>query len=123
MKPAFQSLVTAWTKTFQAVTESGTVNAIDAEPSAPVRSCGFQNAVSAKLLRSAPGSAGAPTAADLSSFRNASTRDAGAGASGAAFAIAFVASASPDTVIASAEAASRPPTKPRAPGPPSAYPP
>ena len=34
------------------------MNSIDAEPSAPVSSCGCQNAVSAKLLRSATGACG-----------------------------------------------------------------
>ena len=47
-EPAFRSFVTAWTQTFHDVTESGTVNSIEAEPSAPVRSCGFQKAVSEK---------------------------------------------------------------------------
>ena len=51
--------MTAWTKTFHDVTESGTVNAIVAEPSAPVRRCGCQKAVSEKLLRTT-GAGGSP---------------------------------------------------------------
>ncbi len=35
--PPRRSFVTAWTKTLHDVTESGTVNSIDAEPSGPVR--------------------------------------------------------------------------------------
>ena len=58
-EPPRRSLVTAWTHTFHDVTESGTVNSIVAEPSAPVRSCGCQNAVSEKLLRRA-GRRGSP---------------------------------------------------------------
>ena len=38
--------------TFHDVTESGTVSSTDALPSAPTRSCGAQNAVSANSLRS-----------------------------------------------------------------------
>ena len=49
--PPRRSFVTAWTNTLHDVTESGTVNSMDAEPSAAVRSCGCQNAVSEKLLR------------------------------------------------------------------------
>ena len=56
-EPPRRSFVTAWTKTFHDVTESGTVNEIVAEPSAPVRRCGCQNAVSEKLLRRAAGGA------------------------------------------------------------------
>ncbi len=60
-EPALRSRVTAWTQTFQEVTESGTVNSIAAEPSGPVSRCGFQKAVSEKFERSAV--AGSPAAA------------------------------------------------------------
>ncbi len=66
-EPPRRSFVTAWTKTFHDVTESGTVNAIVAEPSAPVRRCGCQNAVSEKLLlRTGAGGSPLPVAARLS---------------------------------------------------------
>ena len=51
--PPARSRVTPWTKTFQAVTESGTVNSMVAVPSAPVRRCGCQKAVSEKFERRA----------------------------------------------------------------------
>ena len=43
--------MTAWTQTFHAVTESGTVNSMTAVPSGPVRRLGRQKAVSEKSLR------------------------------------------------------------------------
>src|SRR5438093_11095180 len=61
--PAFRSRVTARTQTFHEVTESGTVNSIEAEPLASVRRCGIQKAVSAKLPRNSTGAAGAAASA------------------------------------------------------------
>ncbi len=50
-RPPMRSWVTPWTNTRQEVTESGTVNSTAAEPSAPVRRCGCQKAVSEKFER------------------------------------------------------------------------
>ena len=77
-EPARRSFVTAWSQTFQDVTESGTANSIDAEPSGPVRSCGAQNAVSAKLLRSAGASVagGVEDASPASFFLSATASSA-----------------------------------------------
>ncbi len=84
IEPAFRSFVTACTKTFQDVTESGTVNSIEAVPSAPVRRCGFQKAVSAKLLRrGTAASAGATLRALSSSLNPTSLRVRAAFAAGA----------------------------------------
>ncbi len=67
----------AWTQIDHDVTESGTVKSIVAEPSAPVRSCGCQNAVSEKFDRggAAAGGAVSLSAALLpSGFPSASAR-------------------------------------------------
>src|ERR1700693_622243 len=81
-EPAFQSRVTAWTKTFHDVTESGTVNSIEAEPSGSVSNCGRQKAVSANSLRSVTGAvgAGATASALLSSQSRSAATAFGAGA-------------------------------------------
>ena len=120
--PALRSFVTAWIQTFQDVTESGTVNSIEADPSGPVSRCGFQNAVSEKFERSAV--AGSPAAAIVaafcrlsparpSSFRSRSSM-ASAGAEAGSGAAAARSVAAPDFAIAYI---------PRRPGPPRAYPP
>ena len=61
-EPDLRSLVIACTQTFHDVTESGTENSIDADPSPPVTRCGCQNAVSLKSLRSWIGASGSPRA-------------------------------------------------------------
>src|SRR5713226_1294728 len=70
--PARRSEVTAAAHTFHDVTESGTVNSKPTVPSAPVRSCGSQKAVSLKLLRrgaAADGGGGGGADAFISRFR------------------------------------------------------
>src|SRR5262245_36925255 len=79
-EPALRSRVIAWTHTFQDVTESGTWNSMTAEPSAAVRSCGFQKAVSEKSLRRC-GSGGAASALTVTAGDSAVTMAAAWGAS------------------------------------------
>ena len=56
--------MTACAQTLHSVTESGTVNSNDTEPSSPVSRCGSQKAVSANSVRSSlPGSTFTPGAA------------------------------------------------------------
>src|ERR1700693_3138651 len=109
-EPAFQSRVTAWTKTFHDVTESGTVNSIEAEPSGSVSNCGRQKAVSANSLRSVTGAVGAgATASALLTSQSPSPATAIGPAAGIA------SGASPITVTASAWYATPPGAPPTTP--------
>src|SRR5262249_867336 len=112
-EPAFRSRVTAWTQTFQDVTESGTVNSIAADPEESVRRCGIQKAVSAKLPRSSTNAAaGGAGAGEATAPVPCSARmDIACGSPGPA---------AVGTVALEITASDRIP--PRRPGPPSPYP-
>ena len=114
--PPRRSFVTACSQTFHDVTESGTVNSIEAEPSAPVRSWGLQNAVSAKLLRIAgasPAAATAGAASPASFFLSASaSSDCSCFASRRACGAGAAAGAGTASFIATLSAATAPPTIP-----------